>query len=100
MPLFNRIFSRDFVVARRLEHAAREKQFVSNMLFSKEFILRMIDYGGITASSKPGEKISLTLKNGSKIVFVRYPVSGIKTVRIREKLIECRVNEIYELNKA
>ncbi len=57
MPLFNRIFSRDFVVARRLEQAAQEKKFVSNMLFSREFVLRMIDYGGILNSRRVGQKI-------------------------------------------
>jgi len=97
MPLFNRIFSRDFVVARRLEQAAREKEFTTNMLFSREFVLRMIDYGGITNKPSICDRISLTLKNGSKVVFMRRPVSEIKTKRIREKLIECRVNELYEM---
>jgi hypothetical protein len=97
MPLFNRIFSRDFVVARRLEQAAREKVFASNMLYSKEFVMRMIDYGGIKNSSPAGKKVAMLLKNGSKVVFVQHSVSEIKTRRMREKLAECRVDEVYEL---
>jgi hypothetical protein len=97
MPLFNRIFSRDFVVARRLEQTAQEKKFVSNMLFSKEFVLRMIDYGGISNSRRLGQKVFIKLKNGSKLVFVQDLVSEIENENIREKLVECRVNELYEL---
>jgi len=97
MPLFNRIFSRDFVVARRLEQAAQEKKFESNMLFSKEFVLRMIDYGGISNSRHLGEKVSMKLKDGSKLTFVQRLVSEIETELLREKLVECRVNEVYEL---
>lgn len=97
MPLFNRIFSRDFVVARRLEQAAQEEKFSSRMLFSREFVLRMIDYGGISSSRNLGEKVFIKLKNGSKLVFALHPVSEIKTQQIREKLLECRLNEFYEL---
>ena len=97
MPLFNRIFSRDFVVARRLEQSAQEKKFESNMLFSKEFVHRMIDYGGISSSRRVGQKVFMKLKNGSRMVFVQRLVSDIKTEQLREKLEECRVNEIYEL---
>jgi hypothetical protein len=97
MPLFNRIFSRDFVVARRLEQAAREKEFTSNMLFSKEFVFRFIDYCGAANSPRPGGKVSLLLKNGAKVVFVRHLVTDIRTKRIREKLLECRMTEIYEM---
>jgi len=97
MPLFNRIFSRDFVVARRLEQSAQEKKFESNMLFSKEFVHRMIDYGGISSSRHLEQKVFIKLKNGSKLVFVQRLVSEITTEQIREKLEECRVNEIYEL---
>lgn len=97
MPLFNRIFSRDFVVARRLEQAAQEKKFVSNMLVSREFVLRMIDYGGIVNSRRVGNKIFIKIKNGSKLVFVQRLISEITTERIREKLEECRVSDLYEL---
>jgi hypothetical protein len=97
MPLFNRIFSRDFVVARRLEQSAQEKKFESNMLFSKEFVHRMIDYGGISGSRRLGQKVFMKLKNGSKLVFIQRLVSEIETEQIREKLEECRVNELYEL---
>jgi hypothetical protein len=97
MPLFNRIFSRDFVVARRLEQAAREKEFETNMLFSSEFILRMTEYGGVTNSQEFNDKVHLNLKSGTKLVFTRHPASEIKTRRIREKLIECRIGEVYEM---
>ena len=97
MPLFNRIFSRDFVVARRLEQSAQDKKFESNMLFSREFVLRMIDYGGVSSSRHVGQKVFMKLKNGSKFVFIRCLVSEIETESIREKLAECRVNELYEL---
>jgi len=97
MPLFNRIFSRDFVVARRLEQAAREKEFASNMLFSKEFVFRMADYGGDSKSPQLGSKVSLRFKDGSKLVFVRHHVSDITTKRMREKLVECRVAEVFEM---
>ena len=97
MPLFNRIFSRDFVVARRLEQSAQEKKFEINMLFSKEFVHRMIDYGGISGSRRLGQKVFMKLKNGSKLVFIQRLVSQIETEQIREKLEECRVNELYEL---
>jgi hypothetical protein len=97
MPLFNRIFSREFVVARRLEQASQEKKFVANMLFSKEFVLRMIDYGGISNARRLGEKVFMKLKNGLKLVFVQRLVSEIENETIREKLAECRVNEFYEL---
>jgi hypothetical protein len=39
----------------------------------------------------------MKLKNGSRMVFVQRLVSDIKTEQLREKLEECRVNEIYEL---
>jgi hypothetical protein len=97
MPLFNRIFSRDFVVARRLEQAAREKVFPTNMLFSHEFVYRMLDYAGTNSSPQLGNKVALTLKDGSKVVFNRHPVSDISTRRTRAKLEECRINEVFEM---
>ena len=97
MPLFNRIFSRDFVVARRLEQASEEKIFTSNTLFSKEFVDRMIDYGGISGSRRQDQKIHIKQKNGSKLVFARRFISEVSTETIRGKLEECRINEFYEL---
>jgi hypothetical protein len=97
MPLFNRIFSRDFVVARRLEQASQEKSFIANTLFSREFVHRMIDYGGISSSRRLDQKIHIKLKNGSKLVFARRFISEVDTETIREKLEECRVTEFYEL---
>jgi hypothetical protein len=67
------------------------------MLFSREFVLRMIDYGGVSSSRHVGQKVFMKLKKGSKLVFVQRLVSEIETEQIREKLEECRVNEIYEL---
>jgi len=98
MPLFNRIFSRDFVVARRLEQAAREKVFSTNMLFSAEFVSRMMDYGGAVKIKSSDDRIHLRLNNGSKLVFTRHPVSDIRTKRVREKLAECRVTEVFEMS--
>jgi hypothetical protein len=97
MPLFNRIFSRDFVVARRLEQASQEKIFVSNTLFSREFVHRMLDYGGVSSSRRIDQKIHIKLKNDSKLIFARRFVPEVATETIREKLEECRINEFYEL---
>jgi hypothetical protein len=97
MPLFNRIFSRDFVVARRLEQASQEKIFTSNTLFSKEFVHRMIDFGPISSSRHIDQKLHIKLKNDSKLVFARRFISEVETEMIREKLEECHVNEFYEL---
>lgn len=96
MPLFNRIFSRDFVVARRLEQASEEKIFPSNTLFSREFVERMIDFGPVSSSRRIDQKVHIKLRNGSKLIFARRFVSEVSTETIRGKLEECRVNEFYE----
>ena len=97
MPLFNRIFSRDFVVAKRLEQTAGESNFPSNVLFSREFVLRMADHGGMTSVKKSGNEIRLRKGTGLKVAFVRHPVENIKTVRLKNKLEECRVEEVYNI---
>lgn len=97
MPLFNRIFSRDFVVARRLEQASQEKLFASNILFSRDFVHRMIDYGGAAGSRRIDQKIFMKLKNNSRLVFMKRLAAEITAEAIREKLEECQVSEFYEL---
>jgi hypothetical protein len=98
MPLFNRIFSRDFVVAKRLEQAAGEGDFSSHVLFSREFVLRMSDYGGKAGVKKSGNEVKLRSGGVLRADFIRHPVEEMVTARLREKLIECRVEEVYEID--
>lgn len=96
MPLFNRIFSCDFVVARRLEQTAGESDFPSHVLYSREFVLGMADYGGMASAKKSENEIRLWSGAKLKFAFSRHPVEKIKTARLKNKLIECRVEEVYD----
>jgi hypothetical protein len=97
MPLFNRIFSRDFVVAKRLEQAAGEIDNFTHVLFSKEFVLRMADFGGTASVKKSEKEVKLRNNSGLDVVFIRHSISDIKTARMRDKLQECKVDDVYEL---
>jgi hypothetical protein len=97
MPLFNRIFRRDFVVAKRLEQAAGEIDNSTHVLFSREFVLRMLEFGGTEIVNKSEHEIKLKNKSGLEVVFKRHATSDMKTSKIQDKLRECKVDEVYEL---